>query len=78
VTYGHTLASRGENRKRNARPSFAAGAGMRLSTSMRAVWLRVIPAGTGRTNSTTPKASATSASVVSRVKTVFRPSHVRT
>jgi conjugative relaxase-like TrwC/TraI family protein len=78
MTYGHTFASRGEKRKRSTPPSFVAVAGMRLSKIILAVCAFVKPAGTGTTNSTTPKTSALSASLVSRSNTVFRPSQTRT
>ena len=55
-----------------------AGAGMRSSKIICAVWVAEKPAGTGSANSTTPKTSARSASVVRRSKTVLRPSQMRT
>jgi hypothetical protein len=51
---------------------------MRPSKIISAESRRVMPAGAGRTNSTTPNASATSASVVRPVKVVFRASHIGT
>src|SRR5437773_1061729 len=77
TTYDHTFASRGEKRQRSTRPSFSTGEGTRLSKISFTALSRVIPAGSGSSNSTTPNASTSSASVVKRRKIVFLPSQMR-
>ena len=78
IRYGQTFASRGENLKRTCPPSTTPAAGMRPSNTMVAWCSGVMPGGAGILNSATPNASASSAAVVSRVKTVFRSAQTRT
>ena len=70
ITYGHTLASRGEKRNRSTRPSLR-GRGRDATVEDHparcARWS--CRRASGRANSTTPNTSAWSASVVSRSKT---------